>query len=157
MAFFRTNLIRGQRAFKSSAGYISESQTPRRPQNHHGFEVKTSPTKRSLDLLRADNWTVQVTERWNPFARVRQDLLGFIDLIAISPTRGIVGVQTTTSDNLAARIDKIKAEPKAAIWLASGGRIICHGWSKKGAKGKRKLWDCRIVEIQKAELNPKET
>lgn len=113
---------------------------------------KDSPTKRSLKLLRDDNWTVQITERWNPFAKVRQDLLGFIDLIAISPTRGIVGVQTTTSANLANRITKIKAEPRAAIWLASGGRIVCHGWSKKGAVGKRKLWECRIVEVTKQEI-----
>jgi hypothetical protein len=111
--------------------------------------VKTSPTKRSLDLLREDGFTVAIVERWNPFAKVRQDLFGFIDLVAIAPTRGIIGVQTTTGDHMAERIDKIKAEPKAEIWLASGGRIIVHGWAKKGARGKRKLWECRQQEITK--------
>ena len=108
-----------------------------------------SPTQRSLQKLRDDNWTCQITERWNPFAKVRQDLFGFIDIFCASASRGLLGVQTTSAANFNKRIEKIKAEPRAAIFLAAGGRIQVHGWSKKGAKGKRKLWECRVLEITK--------
>lgn len=87
-------------------------------------------------------------ERWNQYARVRQDLFGFIDLVAMSPTTGILAVQVTTGDNMAARRAKILAEPKAALWLASGGKIMLHGWRKVGARGKRKLWEVAEEEIK---------
>jgi len=109
----------------------------------------SSPTQRSLKELRKDGWTVAITEHWNPFAHIRQDLFGFIDLVAMSPSRGLLAVQTTSGSNVGKRIAKIKAEPRAAIWLACGGRIQVHGWRKVGAKGKRKLWECRTVEILK--------
>lgn len=106
-----------------------------------------SPTQRSLAALRNDAWTVQIVERWNPFAKVRQDMFGFIDLVAMSPSRGILAVQTTSGGNVSARVEKIRQEPRAALWLASGGRIQVHGWRKVGAKGTRKTWECRILEI----------
>ena len=109
----------------------------------------TSPTQRSLKALRADNWTCQITERWNPFAKVRQDLFGFCDILCISPARGILAVQTTSGNNVSARMEKIRQEPKAALWLACGGRIQVHGWRKIGDRGKRKLWDCRVIELTK--------
>ncbi len=108
--------------------------------------MKTSPTQRSLKKLRDDGWTCAITERWNPFAKIRQDLYGFCDVLAMSPTRGIMAVQTTSSSNLSARVAKIKAEPRAAIWLASNGQITVHGW-KKSAKTKK--WECREVTIEK--------
>jgi hypothetical protein len=107
-----------------------------------------TPTQRSLAKLKADNWTVAVVEKWNPWARVRSDLFGFADLLAMSPTRGILAVQTTSGGNVAARIAKIRNEPRAGIWLASGGRIVVHGWRKVGPRGKRKVWECREVEIE---------
>lgn len=109
-----------------------------------------SPTQLSLKKLRAENWTCCITEKWNRFARVRQDAFGFGDLLCCSPSMGIMLVQTTTTGNFNKRVDKVKAEPKAAIWLASGGRILVHGWSKKGPRGKRKTWQCRYLEVTKA-------
>ncbi len=106
-----------------------------------------SPTQRSLKWLRDQGFTVAIVERWNPYAKIRQDLFGCLDLLAISPTHGIIGIQATSTGNLSARDKKILAEPKAGIWLASGGKITCHGWSKKGARGKRKLWQLTTREI----------
>lgn len=113
--------------------------------------MSTSPCQRSLKELRKAGWTCEVTERWNPFAKRRVDLWGFCDVLAMSPTLGILAVQTTSGPNVSARLEKIKGEPKAAIWLASGGRIVVHGWRKVGARGKRKVWECREVEVTKAE------
>lgn len=108
---------------------------------------KKSPTARSLEQLRNNGWICQVVERWNAFARVRQDLFGFIDIVAICPHRGIVGVQSTTASNASARIAKIKAEPKAQIWLNAGGRIIVHGWKKNGKRHEKpRSWSCEVTE-----------
>ena len=106
-----------------------------------------SPTQRSLAKLKAEGWTVAIVERFNIYAKVRQDLFGFIDLVAMRPTGGIVGVQVTTGSNAAAHVEKIKNEPKAAIWLASCVKIVVHGWRKVGARGKRKLWECREIVV----------
>jgi hypothetical protein len=35
-----------------------------------------TPTQRSLAYLRAEGWQVAIVERWNPHARIRQDLFG---------------------------------------------------------------------------------
>ena len=104
--------------------------------------MTTSPTQRSLKLLRERGYVAAVTERWNPHARLRQDLFGFIDIVALSAI-GIIAVQTTSGANMAARIAKIQALPAAKTWLDSGGLIIVHGWRKVGARGARKLWECR--------------
>lgn len=113
--------------------------------------MPNSPCQRSLAKLRKEGWTCQVTERWNPFANIRIDLFGFCDVLAMRPTAGFMAVQTTSGPNVSARLDKIKSEPKAAIWLASGGRIVIHGWRKVGARGKRKLWECREMEVIKTD------
>ena len=106
---------------------------------------KTSPTQRSLALLRKTGYTVAVVERWNPHAMIRQDLFGFADLLAIAPQ--MIAVQTTSGPNVSARIAKIRDNPNAALWLAAGHRIIVHGWSKRGPRGGRKTWHCREEEI----------
>jgi len=33
------------------------------------------------------------------------------------------------------------------IALAAGNAVIIHGWGKKGAAGKRKLWTCREINL----------
>ena len=109
--------------------------------------MKTSPTQRSLKLLREAGFTVAVTERWNQFAKVRQDLFGFVDLIAMAPHLGIMAVQTTSGDNASARVAKILNEPRAGIWLASGGKIVVHAWRQVGERGKRKTWQCRSISV----------
>ena len=40
---------------------------------------KITPTQRTLKHMRERGYTCQVVEHWNPFARIRQDLYGFID------------------------------------------------------------------------------
>lgn len=110
-----------------------------------------TPTQRSLKRLRDAGYTIAITEHWNPFARVRQDLFGFIDLLAIG-MNGIFAIQTTSGSNVAARIKKITELPAAREWLESGQRIFVHGWAKRGPRGKRKVWTCREVEITLADF-----
>lgn len=108
-----------------------------------------SPTKRSLAKLRAAGWLVAIVERWNPYARVRQDLFGFADLLAMKGNT-IMAVQTTSGDHVANRVSKILGTQAAALWLESPSRtIVVHGWRKAGQRGKRKTWQCREVAVSK--------
>lgn len=115
--------------------------------------MRTSPTQRTLKLLRNKGMTCQVVERWNQFAKVRQDLFGFIDIVAMATSGvatsglepGIIGVQCTSGEggNRAARRAKIIAEPKAFTWLKAGGEIWLITWAKRG-KGKVKTWQYTV-------------
>jgi hypothetical protein len=83
----------------------------------------SSPTARTLAECKKRGWTVQVVEKWNAFAKVRVDLFGFIDLVAMDG-KCIYGIQSTSGSNLSARLKKIGAEPRA-LALAAGklGRL----------------------------------
>ena len=116
---------------------------------------KISPTQRTLELLRAAGMTCAITERWNQYAKVRQDLFGFIDVLAMSTklgpmdtTSGLLGVQTTSGANHASRRTKILSLPAAKQWVLLGNRIWVLSWSKTGAKGKKKQWTPRIESLQ---------
>ncbi len=100
----------------------------------------------SLKKLRDEGWLVEKTEQWNPFARRRLDLFGFIDAVAIKGDITLA-VQVTTGAHLAARLAKIGQSQAARLWLESPTRrIAVHGWAKRGPRGKRKQWTCREVE-----------
>jgi hypothetical protein len=107
-----------------------------------------TPTQRSLAKLRSEGFLVAVVEHWNSFVRRRQDLFGFADLLAVRGDLALL-VQTTTGSNAAARVEKIRECAAAQYWLASPNRkITVHGWSKRGERGKRKLWTCREIQIE---------
>jgi len=106
----------------------------------------SSPTQRSRDWLKKRGIESQIVERWNSFARIRQDLFGFVDIVAVEAR--IIAIQVTSGTNVAARINKIFDEPRAKAWLAAGGLIEVHGWRKTGAAGKRKLWNLRRVTVE---------
>ena len=107
-----------------------------------------SPAQRSLKKLRDEGYTMAVVEHWNPFAHIRQDLFGFIDLLGmVDGLDGLLGIQTTSSTNFSARMKKSKAIPALKMWLHSGNRFAVHGW-KKTAKG----WECKEVYVKEEEL-----
>jgi len=111
-----------------------------------------SPTKLTLDLYRSSGWTCEITERWNPFAKVRQDLFGFIDVIAV--TNGVtVGIQTTTYENRLARVRKIVGEVNVAAyrWLQAGNEIHVVSW-KAIKDGKRKVYAADVIMVTEADF-----
>lgn len=100
-----------------------------------------SPTARSLDWLRKNGYTAQVVEKWNAFAKIRIDLFGIIDIVAIKDGEpGVLGIQSTSADNISSRLEKCLASPVLQLWRKTGNRMRIHGWGKRGAKGERKLW-----------------
>lgn len=100
-----------------------------------------SPTQLTLKLLRKLGYPlVEVTERWNQWARIRQDLFGIVDVLAVG--KDVLAVQTTSWDNVASRVAKI-AESEATPHLrAAGVRIVVHGW-RKDFRGR---WEHREVD-----------
>lgn len=103
---------------------------------------KTSPTQRSLKYLREQGYLVAIVEHWNPFAKLRVDLFGCIDLICIGNGE-TVGVQTTSYSNVPARIKKIEENEALPLLRDANWRILVHGW-KKGKDGK---WTVREVDL----------
>lgn len=107
----------------------------------------SSPSARSKKHMERQGYVVGTVERYCSFTRRRHDLFGFIDLIAIRGS-DVVGIQTTSGANLAARITKAEALPTFTVWLRAA-RVEFHGWSKKGERGKRKTWQVRVVNRDK--------
>lgn len=113
----------------------------------------TSPTQRSLKLMRERGYTCAIVEHWNSFRKIRSDMFGFVDIECIRANETVY-VQTTSGSNVSERIHKIAGIQAAHVILESPTRrIVVHGWRKVGDRGKRKLWDCREVEITKDMLN----
>lgn len=92
----------------------------------------SSPTARSLKELRRRGLLADVVERWIPGANIRKDLYGFIDILAIGDGR-IVGVQATSSSNMASRIAKIADHANLMAVRGAGIEIWVHGWRKNAA------------------------
>ena len=102
---------------------------------------KISPTQRSRAYLREEGYLVSIVEHWNPFARIRQDLWGWCDLLAIKENE-VLAVQVTASA-VSTRIKKIQESETVAIVRKAGIRIEVHG-HRKNSQGKYVM---RIVDI----------
>ena len=100
-----------------------------------------SPTERSIALLKKEGYHVAVVEKWNPHIRIRQDLFGFIDLLAIKPGETLA-VQTTSGSNMGARIRKITDHENVGKVREAGWKIEVHGWRKL-----KSGWACKREDM----------
>ena len=105
-----------------------------------------SPTARSLQHLKNLGYHARVVEKWNPFARVRQDLFG-ADVLALKPGEPVLVVQATSGSNHAARREKLAGEGFIALWKGAGATLEIWSWSKQGPRGERKTWTVRRVTL----------
>ena len=105
--------------------------------------AKISPTQNSLKKIKTDGWTtVAIVEHWNPFARIRQDLFGFIDILAINNKGEVLAVQTTSYTNIGARVKKIAENEHINNVREAGWTIEVHGWYKKNNR-----WQVKVVDV----------
>lgn len=110
-------------------------------------------TMMTLQRLRDEGCCVDKCEKYNafagPFGR-REDLFGFIDILALDPIRGIVAIQSTGPSGHAEHRKKILANEFALLLLECGGVIELWSWrkvaTKPGAKARR--WQPRIERIE---------
>jgi hypothetical protein len=101
----------------------------------------SSPTQRSLALMRERGFYAEVVERWIPGANIRRDLFGFGDVLCLSDAGELALVQSTSDSNVAARVTKIAESPLVGRVRKAGIRILVHGWKK--VKGR---WQVREVD-----------
>lgn len=85
-------------------------------------------------------YVVDKTEHWNSYARIRQDLFGIIDIVAIGK-KETVGIQTTSYSNIGARVKKIMGSQAYPVLKASGWRVLVQGWHKRKVGGHLKFVD----------------
>lgn len=96
-----------------------------------------SPTQNTLQYLRSEGYLAAVVEHWNMHAKIRQDLFGFIDVLAIGHGE-TVGVQSTSRANISSRINKIEGDEYAdalAFMRDANWKILVHGWDQPKGKG----------------------
>jgi hypothetical protein len=108
----------------------------------------SSPTKRTLTLLRKLGFVVEVVEKRVPGCSISRDLFGIADVLAIHPEQCVVLlVQATTADHFANRLRRIRAQPVLPSLLAAGVCVEIWGWSKRGGQ-----WHVRREAIQPGDL-----
>lgn len=110
-----------------------------------------SPTQLALRQLRNEEWAaVQVVETWNPHVKIRHDLFGIIDVLAIRPGRTIA-VQATSLGNVSSRVRKIVEHKNTDAVLDAGWEL--HVWAFKKVSNKWVLHrDVEISDTQVAEV-----
>ena len=90
-----------------------------------------SPLQRSMKQLRAEGMVVEKVEWWNAWGKVRQDLFGILDLLAIHPGTGsTTGVQVTTMGQKQPHMRKMRASKMLPLLKKAGWIIILHSWRK---------------------------
>lgn len=94
-----------------------------------------SPTARAKEYAKKKGWPVAVTERWNAFAKIRQDLFGIIDLIALADNQ-LIGVQATSRSNHKARVSKVHESEFLKPWLNTGAIVEIWSFDPKILKTK---------------------
>mgnify|MGYP000299422071 FL=1 len=94
---------------------------------------------------------------------IRQDLFGFIDMIAVYPgpeNKGFVGVQSTGPSGFHSHKRDItnKYRDNALRWLAAGGRIELWSWQKEKLKpgAKAEVWRPKIYNFTAKDFEVKE-
>lgn len=94
--------------------------------------MPSGPNKLTLDYLRNERGLeAYIVEHWNAHAKVRQDFLGFADIVALDEAnRAVIAVQATTDSNRAARRKKIQGCRQARLWALAGNSIELITWGK---------------------------
>jgi len=107
--------------------------------------------------LRKRGYTVAVVERWNPHAKIRQDLFGFIDVMAFNGDE-ILAIQGTNPKDYAGHRAALIEDHTGRIraWLESGGKLMLVAWRKLAKRNRtnpRQEWYPRFERITLEDLN----
>jgi hypothetical protein len=112
---------------------------------------KSTPTSRTLALLRGEGFHADVVERHLPHCFTTLDLFNVFDIVAIrADVVGVVGVQCTSSSNHASRVKKLLASEVLAVWLRAGNTALVISWTQR-----QRHWLARRQEITIADINGK--
>lgn len=96
--------------------------------------MSSSNTSRSLDLVRREGFIATVVEHWIPKIMKRRDLFGFGDILAVHhKLKRTLIIQTTSIENVGARLSKARKLPQLRVWLMAGNEFEVHGWTNHDA------------------------
>ena len=101
-----------------------------------------SPTERTLKALREAGYACFIVEHWNAFIKCRQDLFGFVDILALGDNE-VLGVQACARGDVSKRVDKIANHKNVGVVRKAGIRLEVWGWEKM-ASGE---YECRVVDV----------
>lgn len=109
-----------------------------------------SPTALTLKYLRNQGAIAKVCEKWIPVRGdwkrgKRVDLFGAD--VAVVQGQAFILIQSCAGSSHAARITKCKDNPDVAAFLKTRNTFEVWSWSKRGARGKRKLWTPRVSQL----------
>lgn len=113
-----------------------------------------SATQRTIRALREQGCLCDIAEKFNshigPFG-ARQDLFGFIDIVALYPD-GIVAIQSCTT-TFKDHFDKIIENEAAPEWLKHG-RIELWSWRKvkRVRGGAAMIWQAKVHKFQESDF-----
>ena len=119
-----------------------------------------TPTQRTIRELKNQGLRCAIVEKWNAHVGphgIRQDLFGIIDVIALDPSRGVVGIQCCAGSGFRAHWRKITEEhaQEAMDWLMTPGTALeIWAWRKVKLKrgGKAMVWRPRVVSVTLKDL-----
>ncbi len=112
-----------------------------------------TPTQRTLAAMREQGRVCGIVEKFNSFAGpygIRQDLFGFIDIIAIDPVQGVVAIQSCGQD-WSGHVKKMLGERNENMfaWIKHAP-IELWAWRKVKLKrgGKAMRWAPRVGDVR---------
>ena len=109
-----------------------------------------SPTARTLKFFRDQGAIAEVVEKWIPVPKhpgggIRRDLWG-ADMIVRQGSL-LMAIQSTSGSNHANRVTKSLANTAIMNWIHCGVTFYVYSWSKRGPRGKRKVWTPKITQL----------
>lgn len=110
-----------------------------------------TPTQRTLKAMRDKGRICGIVERFQQYGGkfgVRQDLFGFIDIIAIDAEEGIVAIQSTGMD-WSGHVKKIFSKEEIVSEWLKHSPLELWAWRKvkKVKGGKAMIWKPRIGDF----------
>lgn len=109
--------------------------------------VSHNPRTMKMLVKRELAWHAKVVEKWNAHANIRQDLFGWMDILAFGPN-DTLGVQVCSRGSHSTRKKKILALGIARDWCFAKRRILLISWVKKG-----RFWEDKIEELTKEDFD----
>jgi hypothetical protein len=98
--------------------------------------------------------SAEVVERWNPVAKIRQDLFG-ADILALKPGAPVLVVQATSGSNQAVRRTKLEAEGLTALWKLTGASLEIWSWTQQGPRGASSALHWLCAQLCDLPLHPR--
>lgn len=109
--------------------------------------ASTTPTQRTLAAQRELGRKCGIVERYIGPLNIRKDLFGIIDIIALDPEGGVIGVQSCGTA-YSAHLLKMTVEHRqdSIDWLRAGAALELWGWRKVKVKrgGKAMVYKPRV-------------